>query len=40
MWILHDNVTEREDDDEDFEKSFLFFLTIHHSEIDLFEVKI
>ena len=40
MWIFHDNVTERRDDDENFEKSSFFFLTIHHSEIDLFEVKI
>ncbi len=40
MRILHDNVIEREDVDENFEKSFLFFLTTRHSEIDLFEVKI
>ena len=40
MWILHDNVIEREDDDENSEKSSLFFLTIYHSEIDLFEARI
>ena len=40
MWIFYDNVTERRNDDEDFEKNSLFFLTIHHSEIDLFETKV
>ena len=40
MWIFHDNVIEREDDDENFEKNSFFFLTIYHSEIDLFEVRI
>ena len=40
MWIFHDNVIERENDDENSEKNFLFFLTIYHFEIDLFEVRI
>ena len=40
MWILHDNVTERENDDENSEKNSLFFLTIYHSEIDLSETRI
>jgi hypothetical protein len=40
MQILHDNIIEREDVDEDLEKSSFFFLTTHHSEIDLFETRI
>ncbi len=40
MRILHDNVIEREDVDENLEKSSLFFLTTRHSEVDLFEARI
>lgn len=40
MWILHDNVIEREDDDENFEKNSFFFIMISYFEIDLFEIKV